>query len=252
MTNRIIAVFWFTFVSVTSIFFFVIALFLRVVTAPLDSRLKVLQQFTCMWASLYTWIVPAWRIRIEGRKNIKRDRACVVVANHQSLLDILVIFRLFFHFKFVSKVEIFKIPFIGWNMYLNRYIRLKRGHRKSVEQMMTDARAALAGGSSVLIFPEGSRSPDGKVREFRTGAFFLAKSMQVPILPIAISGTNAALPKHSLNFHGSHEIRIRVLEEIPYEEFSLMNEEEIAEWTRRIIIDALCAPENGHAKGHAA
>ena len=239
MINHLIAIAWFTFVSTTSVFFFLIAFMIWIVTRPFDKRLVLLQQFTCFWGSLYTWIIPGWRIKIEGRENIVRDRTYVVTSNHQSLLDILVLFNLFFHFKFVSKIEIFKVPLIGWNMYLNRYIRLRRGDRKSIEQMMADAETALAEGSSILMFPEGTRSSDGKVKQFKSGAFILAQKMQVPILPIVISGTNSALPKYSLKFHGSHDIRIRVLKEIPYDHFSHMITDELSDMVREIIIAEL-------------
>jgi 1-acyl-sn-glycerol-3-phosphate acyltransferase len=239
MINRLVVIAWFTFVSVTSVFFFLMALAIKLLTMWFDPRLKILQQFTCFWASLYTWVVPAWRLTINGKNKIIRNKTYVVVSNHQSLLDILVLFNLFFHFKFVSKSEIFKVPLIGWNMHLNRYICLKRGDKKSVEKMMAEAERTLAEGNSILIFPEGSRSPDGNLKPFKPGAFILAKKMQVPILPIVISGTNAALPKHSLDFHGSHDIVIRVMDEIPYESFSRMPVEAVSDMVREKMKDAL-------------
>lgn len=235
MKNRIIAVAWFAFVGVTSVIFFLVALLVKALTMAFDRRLMLLQQFTCFWAALYTWVIPAWRIRIEGREHIDPAKAYVVVSNHQSLLDILVLFNLFFHFKFVSKTEIFKIPLIGWNMRLNRYIELKRGDKRSAAKMIRECEKTLAEGSSVLIFPEGTRSPDGTIREFKPGAFIVALNQKAPILPIAISGTNTALPKYSLNFHGSHDIRVRVLPEIAYEEFAGMEPEEAAEMVRQRI-----------------
>jgi len=239
MTNRLIAACWFIFVGVTSAAFFIIALVIRVITRPFDPRLRILQQFTCFWAALYTWIIPAWHIRIEGRRNIRRGATYVVVSNHQSLLDILVLFKLFFHFKFVSKTEIFKVPFIGWNMYLNGYIRLTRGDKESVSRMMADAEKSLAQGNSILIFPEGTRSPDGSIKAFKPGAFILARKMKVPILPIVISGTNSALPKYSLQFHGSHEIRIRVLDEIPYDRFADKTIDDLSDMVRGTMIAEL-------------
>ncbi len=238
MKNRLIAVSWFVFVGVTSVIFFLIAVLIRILTWPFDRRQVVLQQLTCFWAALYTWIIPAWRIKIEGREHLPRKAPHVVVSNHQSLLDILVIFNLFFHFKFVSKIEIFKIPLIGWNMYLNKYIRLTRGDRKSVAQMLKDCKSALAGGSSVLIFPEGTRSPDGRIRAFKPGAFIVAHEMKAPISPVVIAGTNSALPKYSMNFHGRHDIRIRVLPAIAYESFAHLPVEDTAEMVRDIIIKA--------------
>ncbi|MFP4159492.1 MAG: lysophospholipid acyltransferase family protein [Desulfobacterales bacterium] len=239
MKNRLIAIAWFSFVGVTSVIFFILALVIKLVTMPFDRRMVVLQQFTCFWGALYTWIIPAWRIRIRGRENIKSGRPYVVVSNHQSLLDILVLFNLFFHFRFVSKSEIFKVPLIGWNMRLNRYIELKRGDRQSIAKMMADCKKALDRGNSVLIFPEGTRSPDGNIRKFKAGAFILALEHQVPILPIVISGTNKALPKYSFSFHGSHDIRVRVLPEIEYERISDMSPEDAAEMVRGIMAEQL-------------
>ena len=238
MKQRLIVISWFTFVGLTSILFFLTALLIRMITWPFDRRQVILQQFTCFWAALYTWIIPAWRIRIDGRANLPGRTPHVVVSNHQSLLDILVLFNLFFHFKFVSKIEIFKVPLIGWNMYLNKYIRLKRGDKKSVAQMLRDCEKAIETGSSVLIFPEGSRSPDGQIKQFKLGAFILALKMKTPISPIVIAGTNAALPKYSLNFHGRTDIRIRVLDPIAYESFAHLSAEETAEMVRQVIIKA--------------
>lgn len=238
MKQRLIVISWFTFVGLTSILFFLIALLIRIITWPFDRRQVILQQFTCFWAALYTWIIPAWRIRIDGRANLPGRTPHVVVSNHQSLLDILVLFNLFFHFKFVSKIEIFKVPLIGWNMYLNKYIKLKRGDKKSVAQMLKDCEKAIENGSSVLIFPEGSRSPDGQIKPFKLGAFILALNKKTPISPIVIAGTNAALPKYSLNFHGRTNIRIRVLEPIAYESFAHRTAEETAEMVRQVIIKA--------------
>src|SRR5262245_66447386 len=118
------ALFW-AFLTVTSIALFPVAVVVWAVTRPFDRRLRALHLFTCFWASLYTWTNPAWRVHIDGREKIRRGEAYVMVANHQSLLDILVLFRLFVHFKWVSKIENFRIPLIGWNMRLNRYIPLR-------------------------------------------------------------------------------------------------------------------------------
>jgi 1-acyl-sn-glycerol-3-phosphate acyltransferase len=142
------------------------------------------------------------------------------VANHQSLLDILVLFRLFVHFKWVSKIENFRVPCIGWNMSLNRYIKLRRGDRKSIERMMHLCERTLAAGSSVMMFPEGTRSPDGRLRAFKPGAFALAQRAGVPLLPIVVRGTAQALPKRGFVLRGRHAIHIQVLEEIPHLSFA--------------------------------
>jgi 1-acyl-sn-glycerol-3-phosphate acyltransferase len=96
-------------------------------------------------------------------------------------------------------------------MTLNRYIRIERGRLKGNLSMMRGAEAALRGGSSVMIFPEGTRSPGGALGEFKAGAFELALRSGIPILPIVIDGTAAALPKRGFILRGKQAIRIRVL-----------------------------------------
>src|SRR5690606_37635119 len=173
--------FW-TFLTASSIGLFPVALGIWAVTAPFDRRLVWLHRFTCFWASLYTWVNPMWPVTIEGRERIRPDQTYVMVANHLSLLDILVLFRLFVHFKWVSKIENFRVPCIGWNMRLNRYIPLRRGDRESVVRMMEACEKTLAEGNSIMMFPEGTRSRDGLLRPFKTGAFELALRTGLPLL----------------------------------------------------------------------
>ncbi len=115
--------------TLSSVAMFPVALLCWALTLPFDRRKVILHRLTCFWASLYTWLNPAWPVKVVGREKIDPNETYVMVANHQSLLDIFVLFRLFTHFKWVSKIENFRIPFIGWNMYLNGYIQLKRGGR---------------------------------------------------------------------------------------------------------------------------
>jgi 1-acyl-sn-glycerol-3-phosphate acyltransferase len=211
--------FW-AFLVLSSIVLFPIALLIWALTAPFDPRLRLLHRFTCFWASLYTWLNPAWPVTLVGREKIRPDATYVMVANHQSLLDILVLFRVFAHFKWVSKIENFRVPFIGWNMTLNRYIKLKRGDRSSVVQMMQACRETLAHGNSIMMFPEGTRSPDGRMRAFKSGAFELAKAARTPILPIVLDGTANALPKRGFVLQGRHPIRVTILDEVSPDSFA--------------------------------
>ena len=96
------SVFW-AFLTLSSIALFPVAAVIWAVTLPFDRRLVVLHQFTCFWGSLYTWLNPVWPVTIVGREKLDSQRAVVMVANHLSLLDILVLFRLFSHFKWVSR-----------------------------------------------------------------------------------------------------------------------------------------------------
>ena len=236
MINRIISLLFVFFIVISSVIFFVIAFLIWFCTLLFDRRLVVLHQFTSFWAYLYIWTMPAWSVSIQGRHKIKKGATYIVVSNHQSQLDILVAFGLFFHFKWVSKAEIFRVPLIGWNMVLNRYIKIKRGDRESIQKMLEKCEKTIAQGSSIFFFPEGTRSKNGLLKSFKPGAFVLAKKMKMPILPIAINGSKNALPKHSLNFHGKHKIEIKVLDEIPYGDFKELNIDEIAEYVRDKIV----------------
>lgn len=230
-----IAVCFLAFIATTSMVLFVGAFLVWLTTVLFDRRLVILHLYSSFWASIYVWIMPAWHVTRLGKQNIDWKRTYIVISNHQSLLDILVAFSLFFPFKWVSKAEIFNVPFIGWNMVLNRYIKLFRGDKSSIAQMMNDSESHLNNGSSVYIFPEGTRSHNGQVKDFKLGAFNLAKKLNLPILPIAINGTTNALPKHSLSFHGHHHITIEVLPAIEPERFSDESAEELAQRMKRLI-----------------
>jgi 1-acyl-sn-glycerol-3-phosphate acyltransferase len=241
-------IFW-AFLATSSIALFPVALLVFALTAPFDPRRRWLHRFTCFWASLYTWLNPAWPVSIEGRERIDPREAYVMVANHLSLLDILVLFRLFTHFKWVSKIENFRVPCIGWNMSLNGYVKLRRGDRASVVQMMKACRDTLAAGNSIMMFPEGTRSPDGRMRAFKTGAFELALDCRRPILPIVIRGTADALPKRGFVLRGRHPIRVKILDPLPFASFEGESAEALTQRVRDQIAAELGAP---HASSRAA
>jgi 1-acyl-sn-glycerol-3-phosphate acyltransferase len=189
--------FW-PYLLVSSIVLFVGALVVFAITAAFDRRRAVLHLYTCAWAYHYVRLLPLWVAEFNGVERIRGDRTYVLVANHQSLGDILVLFGLFKHFKWVSKRAIFRVPFIGWNMWLNDYVALTRGDPASIEQMMQACRAHLRRGSSVMMFPEGTRSLDGEIKPFKHGAFTLACELGIEVVPMVVEGTRDALPKHGL------------------------------------------------------
>ncbi|MBW2234524.1 MAG: 1-acyl-sn-glycerol-3-phosphate acyltransferase [Deltaproteobacteria bacterium] len=234
-------VFW-AFLTLSSILLFPVAVLIWAVTLPFDRRKVVQHQFTCFWASLYSWFNPAWRVRVEGREKVRPGATYVMVANHQSLLDILVLFRLFVHFKWVSKIENFRIPCVGWNMRLNQYIELRRGDKQSIGEMMSAASRTLDSGSSVMMFPEGTRSANGRLKDFKHGAFTLAQGGGVPILPIVVEGTANALPKRGFVLQGRHPITIRVLDEIPHEIIRDRPVEDVTREVRELFAKELGEP----------
>ena len=238
--NKLFSFLFWGFVVITSVFFFFVAVCIWLFSLLFDRKRKwFLHQFTSFWASLYSWLNPLWILKIYGLENIDRKKTYVYVSNHQSLLDILILFRLFTHFKWVSKIENFKVPFIGWNIRLNDYIELDRGKVKSNAKMMKDCARAIRNENSVMIFPEGTHSLDGVMRAFKLGAFEIAKETKSPIIPIVIQGTANALPKGGIELQGKHNMSITILPEVPYLDFAEISSEDLCEKVRNKIQEEL-------------
>ncbi|MCB0481414.1 MAG: 1-acyl-sn-glycerol-3-phosphate acyltransferase [Flavobacteriales bacterium] len=233
--QRLASMAYISFVFVSSFFLFQIAALIWLLTILFDKRLLVLHYYTMLWSALYIWIIPTWKVEVKGREKIDSGQTYLMVSNHQSALDVLLVPYLFVPFKWVSKAEIYKVPFIGWNMYLNRYIKLERGLRKSIVNMMTKCEHSLRSGSSVYIFPEGTRSKDGRMKKFAPGAFILAKRTKVPILPLVISGTCDAMPKNSLNIDKTCKMNLTVLDPIDPSQFENMSTENLTELVQKRI-----------------
>src|SRR5262249_20574043 len=156
-----LSIFFWSYFVLSSAILFAIALPLWLLTLPFDWNGRLLHLYSCAWAAHYLYVNPLWRVTVEKRAKVDRSRAFVIVSNHQSFADILVLYATYLPFKWVSKSSVFWVPFIGWHMVLNRYVPLKRGDKASIEKMAGRCRAWLQRGVSVLIFPEGTRSKDG-------------------------------------------------------------------------------------------
>ncbi len=209
---RAFSIFYWAFFAATLPFFFAVAAAVFLVTAPLDRRRLALHLWSCAWASFYVWMNPLWRARVSGREKLPWHGPAVLVANHLSTLDILVLYGLFRPFKWVSKAELFRVPFLGWNMRLNGYVPIRRGDRTSARDMMDRCRAHLDLGAPVLLFPEGTRAADGRLQPFKDGAFRLAAEAGVPVFPVLVTGTSEALPKRGVMLRQRMRAEVRVLD----------------------------------------
>ena len=241
MAGYLFSVVYFIFFLTSSVVMVSLEALLRIITGPFDKRLILVHKFAGLWASLYIWTMPHWRITVKGKEKIDHNKAYVIVSNHQSMLDILAAYMIRAHFKFVSKAELFKVPFVGWNMMLNRHVRLKREDRASIMEMMKDSLTHLDQGNSIYIFPEGTRSEDGEIKKFKQGAFTLAKRARVPILPVVLDGTGAALPKGKLfvKLDALYHLKVNVLDPIPYETFAEKTTAEITDEVRSLMVAEL-------------
>jgi 1-acyl-sn-glycerol-3-phosphate acyltransferase len=166
---------------------------LLALTAPFDRNRVVAGRFLRILGVLIATTFPPWRLRVEGRWPGKGPY--VVVANHQSILDILLLSRLPREMKWVAKESLFKVPWVGWMLRMSGDIPIRRGDPESGGEALARAREYLARGMNVMLFPEGTRSATGKLLPFKSGAFRLALEAQVPVLPIVVHGTAEGMPK---------------------------------------------------------
>ncbi len=214
---------------------FPFALIVWLVTFPFDKKHLILHYYSCFWGSSFIWTNPMWRVKINRRDRIKKGNNYILVSNHQSMFDICLLYRLFKPFKWVSKSENFLLPVIGWNLRMNKYIKIERESRKSIMKMMRDCEKAISEGSSIMMFPEGTRTLDGELRQFKTGAFMLALKTKTPIIPIVIDGSIKVLPKKGFILSPNRNIKLNVLDEIPVEEIENMEVNDLTRMTREMM-----------------
>lgn len=200
----------YTFFVSSCVVFFTGALVLFVLTLPFDPNGRILHFYSCVWAQTYL-LNPLWRLSFEGREHVPSRSAAVLVANHVSILDILVLYRLFRPFKWVAKASLLRVPFIGWNMVLNRHVAVRRGDPRSIGKMMEACERWLDRGVPVMLFPEGTRSRNGSLLPFKDGAFRLATKKGVPVIPIVVAGTEAILPKNGLRVALKASCHVKIL-----------------------------------------
>jgi 1-acyl-sn-glycerol-3-phosphate acyltransferase len=226
--------FWFELYFI-SFLMFPFGILLFIVTFPFDRKMALQHKFSCLWSWVTLKANFMWRTKVTGRELIDRKETYIIVSNHQSGADIMVMFLLWIHYKWVAKRSLFYVPFIGWNMFLNRYISVDRASKSSMRRMMIEARKTLKSGSSVMIFPEGTRSKDGKLQAFKTGAFHLALENGRPILPIVITGTSMAIRKGGFLVNRNHDIKVKVLPPISFSQIAGKDPKDVSAMVREIM-----------------
>ena len=190
---------WIASTLLTALLFFA-DLFFTIILFPFDKQRKIPHAQCFWWANALIGLNPYWKLKVRGLENIDPKKTYVMVANHQSLGDIVLIYKIHAQFKWVAKESLYKLPFLGGTLFLCKHIMLRRGEFGSIKKVYREAAAWLRKGMSVLFFPEGTRSETEEMRQFQSGAFKLAIRERKPILPIAISGTRDAIPKGSWIF----------------------------------------------------
>jgi 1-acyl-sn-glycerol-3-phosphate acyltransferase len=161
-----------------------------------------------LWARAITW--GTWvRVRVAGREHLVPGQSYVILSNHQGAYDILALYGfLGREFRWVMKEELRKVPFLGWGCAAIGHIFIDRKNSARAIASLDAAKSHLVGGVSVLLFPEGTRSEDGRLLPFKKGGFAIARQLDLPILPVSIIGSNEILPKACL-FPRPGTVRVR-------------------------------------------
>lgn len=186
---------------------------------------------------------PGWQVEVQGLEHLDRGGPYVIVVNHQSLFDLMVTSFLHHPIKYLGKRAVFDVPVFGWALRIAGEVPVERGDRASGSRALGELRRWLQRGVSVCLFPEGTRSVDGKVAPFKLGAFRLAVETRCPILPVVISGARDLLPKHSVVFQRHAEITMRVLPPVPTVRLDASEVPELAERVRGQMIETLAELE---------
>ncbi|MCY3651550.1 MAG: 1-acyl-sn-glycerol-3-phosphate acyltransferase [Acidimicrobiia bacterium] len=195
-----------------------LAIILHTMVRPTGPILEWIPRF---WGRM--WCVTAGaKLTIEGLENIDRRRAYVVVSNHQSSFDIFVHFAVMpVPIRFLAKTELYKIPLFGTAMRKFGIVEVDRAAGRAAHQAVNQGAAETTRlGRSLMIYPEGTRSRDGTMLPFKKGAFYIARNLGLPVLPVAITGTRAIWEPGSKLIR-SGPIKVAVMAPIPTEGLNL-------------------------------
>ncbi|MCX5665882.1 MAG: lysophospholipid acyltransferase family protein [Candidatus Omnitrophica bacterium] len=224
--------------AVMTFILYLAMLFFTIVLYPFDKQRKVAHA-QCYWWSDILLCNPYWKIKVIGLENIDKKKTYVMVANHQSLADIIILYQIKSQFKWVAKESLFGIPVLGWCMSLAKHIKLERGDFSSIKKIYREAAQWLRANMSVLFFPEGTRSETGEVGEFQNGAFKLAIKEKCPVLPIMISGTRDAIPKGGRQFSTKIFCTLRVFPAVETASLGPGDFDKLKDEIRSKIVDGL-------------
>jgi 1-acyl-sn-glycerol-3-phosphate acyltransferase len=165
---------------------------------PFDRTGRLQHACARVWCRAVAATIGA-RLTIHGAERVRPDRPYVYMANHSSLIDTPALFAcLPYPFKIMAKRGLFYVPFMGWHLWASGNFPVDRGDARRTALSLRRVIDGVRGGKSLAVFPEGTRTPDGHLQEFKPGAFKIAMRAGVPIVPVTIRGTFALLPKTTL------------------------------------------------------
>lgn len=226
--------FFFPFLAINTIIFAVLA----VIFSILINQKSGSYIGGALWSKINTIFTPMF-ISIKGKQHINKNTSYIIIANHQSTWDIFAIYGwLGLDIKWVMKKELRKIPGVGFGSAKVGHIFIDRSNRKNAIESINEAKRKLINGTSVVIFPEGTRSKTGEIGKFKKGAFKLAIDLDLPILPITITGTQKILPAGTLNLLPG-KVKMNIHSPIDAISYNDENMQELIEKAKQVIESGL-------------
>ena len=227
----------FTLLQVT--FFFILSIIVLVITYPFDKSRRWVHECSRCICWLLFGVPPRFKRTIDGLENIDKNKSYVMVLNHNSGVDIFAAYKIPLNFRWVSKREVFRVPFMGPLLTIHGDIPIERGNpSKAMAKVLSLGKLWLGRGASVAIFPEGTRSKTGEINRFKLGAFNLAKEAEVEILPVVMTGTNKMFRKGWL-MNWTNHVAIRVLKPISVEQVAATDVKDMAQQVHDSMVEAL-------------
>ncbi len=218
-----------------------IATVIALIMSPLSQEKT--HRFIHLWGRVCL-LLAGLKIEVHGTENIPRDTPAIYVSNHQSNFDIPIIYGgLPVPFNWLAKKELFRIPLFGPALRLNGNIPIDRSNRKTTLHSIMEAAQRIKDGTSVIIFPEGTRTPDGRLQAFKKGALLIAAKAQVPVIPIVIRGSYQIQPKDRWGINPG-KVQLDILPAIPTDNLKTRDIDQLTDKIHTLISTTLGAPIN--------
>jgi 1-acyl-sn-glycerol-3-phosphate acyltransferase len=238
MLDILISLFMWTFMLGISTVFIPWSIFALVLFLLYDRHRKQFLLIHRAWCNSTAKVFPKWKYRHYGFEKLKKGQHYVIMSNHQSFADILLLSFMPTTFRWTSKRTVFMVPIFGWQFWMGGHLSIVRGSEKSRKKFMDRAVKTLSDRISLLIFPEGTRSKTGEIGPFKPGGFIMALKTGTPILPVVISGSARALPKHSWIMKDRTYPVVRVLDPIETAGKTEADIEALMQKVREVLVEA--------------
>ena len=232
-----LSIIFYIYVIIELTFFFILSVLALIVCCPFDKPRRVVHELSRAICMCFWYVPLTWKRRIKGLENVDKSKSYVIVINHNSMADIISLYFVPLNFRWVSKREVFRIPYIGQLLSIHGDIAIDRSKgADSMRKVTEQGKMWIGRGVSIAMFPEGTRSKSGEMGRFKQGAFALAKEAGVEILPVVMHGTRDVLKKNFM-VNWRNRLSVSVLPPISVDKVQTMQTAELIDYTRTMMVE---------------